>query len=181
MRRSLTARNVAAAFSALVLMGLALTGAAYAITSAAFRYPRPKTGYLMIPAPAFVVGSRSIDYGRNAVMIDVIGSGCFVAPVNLPQGAKMTQLAMWYTKNDAAPANLYFFRASPAQGTSKEIAHLDTANTGGAVKLAAKLIRAPSLQTVNNVHFTYSLAVCLSDAEVFRTARIRYTYTSAGD
>jgi hypothetical protein len=182
MRSNSTARNVVVALCGVVSIGLALTGAAYAISSAAFRYTKPKTGYLTIPAAAFTPQNPSDAYDNFGFHLNVDGTVCFVAPVNLPQNARLARLAMWYSKNDAVQVELVLWRISlppPAGGSPTRIATLSPVNTGGARKAAA--VNITSLRIVNNARFTYFISQCLSDTESFTGARIRYTYTTAGD
>jgi hypothetical protein len=179
MRGHLTVRNVITVMSGIVLAGLALSGVAYAVSSAAFRYSTPQTGFLMIPAAAFVPETETVVY-HSGTELTTTGFGCFYAPVNLPHGAKMTVLTMWYRKNDAVQSGAQFLR-KPVIGFPIIVANLIPPSTNGEEKSIAVRITDPSLQLVNNAHYAYSIFRCLSDTENFTAARITYTYTSAGD
>jgi hypothetical protein len=180
MRVIVTARHLAIVLSG-ILIGFTVSGVAYAISAAGFRYSAPKTGYLMLPAAAFVPFSDGTIYSNIGDELDTTGEQCFSAAVNLPNGAKMAQLAMWYSKSDAAPENLWLFRVSPSDSSTWTLATLTAVNTSGATKSAAANITDASLQTVNNARYAYFIGQCISDQEVFASARIKYTYTSAGD
>jgi hypothetical protein len=179
MRGYFIIRRMTTALSGIILVGLALSGAAYAISSATFRYSTPQTGFLMIPAAAFVPETETVVY-HSGTELTTTGFGCFYAPVNLPHGAKMTSIAMWYRKNDAVQSGGQFLR-KPVIGFPIIIANLVSANTNGEEKSFAVSITDPSFQLVNNVRYTYSIFRCLSDAESFVGARITYSYTTAGD
>jgi hypothetical protein len=133
----------------------------------------------MIPAAAFVPETETVVY-HSGTELTTTGFGCFYAPVNLPHGAKMTSIAMWYRKNDAVQSGGQFLR-KPVIGFPIIIANLVSANTNGEEKSFAVSITDPSFQLVNNVRYTYSIFRCLSDAESFVGARITYSYTTAGD
>jgi hypothetical protein len=180
MRALVTARNIGFVLSG-IMIGLMLSGGAHAIVNGAFRYSTPQTGYLTIPAASFVPASNSTVYSNDGSSIVSTGPQCFRAAVNLPQDAKITQLAMWYSKNDDDPAQLSLDRVTPAEFNTTGIAGLSLVNTGGAGKSAAVNITNTSLQTVNNIRYMYIVNNCISDQEFFAGARIKYTYTTAGD
>ena len=85
-----------AAFLAPLLAG----GAATATTDTVFRYSSPKTGYLQIPAAAFVVTDSDKGYDNTGIVLNSADNihTCFTAPVNLPDRAKMTGLTVWYSQ-----------------------------------------------------------------------------------
>jgi hypothetical protein len=183
MRSYIATRNVSAVVSGIVLIGLALSGAAYAITDAVFQYSAPKTGYLTIHASAFTPEDSSSVY-NNETGIDSIGDACFAAPVNLPHGAKVTQLALWYARHDVGPpASFWLRRLSLGDDSVSNVASVPTPSTNGEYKMAAVTITLadPSIQTVNNARYAYFLELCISDQENVRSGRIKYTYKSAGD
>jgi len=180
MRASVTARHVGFVLAG-ILIGLMLSGGAHAIVYGAFRYSKPQTGYLTISPASFVPASNSAVYGNDGSSIVTTGQQCFSAGVNLPQDAKITQLAMWYSKNDDTSVQLSLSRSEPALFNTTGIASLSPVNTGGTGKAAAVNITNTSLQTVNNIRYMYIVNNCVSDQEFFAGARIKYTYTTAGD
>jgi hypothetical protein len=182
MRNILTLRNVTVALSGTVVIGLALGGVAYAINGPVFRYTTVQTGYLTIPAAALVPGDSTVGYVNDGTTLVTTGNGCFIAPVNLPQGAKITQLEIWYGKQGSTAASLQLKRVSLATGFGVDtIAALNGADTGGQPKSAAVNIGASALQFVINARDAYSFVDCVSDQETFLSARIKYTYRTAGD
>jgi hypothetical protein len=181
MRCHLIIRKMTTAFSGIILIGLALSGAAYAISSAAFRYSTPQTGYLTIPAAAFVPNSPSTVYNNFGDFLDSTGNAEFYAPVHLPHGAKITQVAIWYSRDGVGPTGFAFRRRSLPDNVSSNVALLSTPSTGGQYTVTALNITDPSVQIVNNARYAYFLDLNMSDQEEFYSARIKYTYNSAGD
>jgi hypothetical protein len=183
MRSYSIIRNLPAVLSAVIVVGTALSGAAYAISGPTFTYSTPKTGYLMIPAAAFTPQMQSTTYGNNGVTLQFT-NGCFFAPVNLPQDAVMTQLSMWYRKSDATKSEfvLVLRRVTPVHESSGDVAWLDAVDTDDDVKTVTTAIAGPlAFRTVNNANYGYVLQLCLSSTEAFVSARIKYTYKTAGD
>jgi hypothetical protein len=180
MRATIAGRHIAIALAG-VLIGLVLSGAANAIVETTFRYSTPQTGYLMIPAAAFAPQSNVDAYSNNGILLDVTGAPCFAAPLNLPQSARITQLATWYQKNDAGSASAQIVRVTPSAPSAQNIATLVLPASAGAIHVAAIGVTDPSLQTVNNARYGYFVLQCLTDQEQLVSARIKYTYTRAGD
>lgn len=175
-----SARHVAIALAGIVI-GVALIGAAHAVVDSTYRYSTPQTGYLMVPAPAFVPESDTVAFSNGAALHAATNS-CFYAPVSLPQGAKIAQLTVWYTKSGRDLAEAQLQSLSPlTPATLTPIAVVLLTNTGGAMRQASFDTFGTLVQTVNNAHFIYRIILCLSGQESFVGARIRYTYTSAGD
>jgi hypothetical protein len=178
MRAIVTARYVIIALSG-VLIGLLLSGGAHAIVETTFRYTTPQTGYLMIPPAAFVPQDKTVTYSNLGDSLDTTGTGCFSAPVNLPNGAKMTQFGIWYAKDDATAGSSQLVRVTPADGSVSGVAYMEPAASARRFKGAA--ITVPSDQTVNNARYMYFAVQCQTDQTYFYGARIQYTYVAAGD
>jgi hypothetical protein len=185
MRTYVTLRNVAIAVSGAVLVALALSGSAKAITDTVFKYSTPKTGFLAIPAAAFSPYTDTDEYYNNGdYLYPTTGGGaCFKAPVNLPAGAKMTALAMWYLKGDTDTFTISFVREKLSDSTLINIVYEVPVSTGGVRKSANYDITDASLQTVDSQRYIYLIEVCLgnSTAPTLYAVRIAYTYTNAGD
>jgi hypothetical protein len=181
MRSLLTIRKAAAALSGVILIGVALSGAANAINSAVFRYSAEQTGYLVIPAAAFVPNVPSTVYNNGGDFLESTGLTEFYAPVHLPHGAKITQLAIWYSRDGVGPTGFAFRRRSLPDNSASNVALLSTPSTGGQYTATALSITDPSVQIVNNARYAYFLEIGMSDQEIFYSARIRYTYRTAGD
>lgn len=180
MTKYLTSCNAAFFAAGGFIAALFLGGAAYAITDTAFNYSTPKTGYLAIPTAAFVARYNSDVYSNFGYVLTTSSSThCFSAPVNLPQGAKMTALAIWYAKNDSDAVAVTLSRQKLSDGTLDTISTLVPVNTSGVRKPAN--VNITTLQGVDNLHYSYFIEACVSKTEQFYSARIAYTYTDAGD
>jgi hypothetical protein len=180
-----TSRRVALAATGGLLAALTLSGAAQAITDTVFRYSTPKNGYFTIHVMAMTPDSNA---SANDYLIDVGGTLstgtanlCFVTGVNLPHGATMTRLAVWYTSNGSSIAVVNLVRETLANGTTNVITIPDTGDGSGTRTLSNTVIPNNALAKVNNAQYAYGFGICLGNGTVFHGARITYTYNTAGD
>lgn len=185
----LSLRNVTLAASGTILLAFALAGAAKAITDAKFIYSAARTGYLVIPPPAFTPRSLDINYlssGGSISLIPTTTDGVYwTAPVNLPHGAKITDLALWFRKPTGDDfISLILYRMRLSTGEVSEIANHKPPATANAYKGVSYAIAG---ETIDNRSYGYFLFLTLRDADGtlpapnFSAARVTYTYTSAGD
>ncbi len=158
-----------------------------AITDDVFRYSTVKTGHLVL-LPAAFLPSNTKDRVSNGGAIRPITAGqhCWSAPVNLPHGAKMTALALWYQLEAGDTAFVQFIRQKLSDGTQVIIGSEGLPVTNGVHRPANLPITDASLQTVSNAAYGYFVNVCFSEngagtASVFRGARITYHCADAGD
>ena len=169
---------------AVVVATIAVIGAAQAITDNAFNYSSAKVGFFSINPVALTSDSSLMDYSRDATRLSREGGAgeCFGGGVNLPQGAKMTNLVVWYQSSDIGLDPEFFLqRQRHSDGTLQTIAHIVGHDDTGLRKTASVVV-ASTLAAVDNVNFSYAFRACLSAIpNTFNAARIRYTYTSAGD
>jgi hypothetical protein len=171
------------------IVGIALVattaaiGTAQAITDTIFQYSSPKTGYLTISPAALSPTADGVDYiigFSGGVHLQTNSLQCFVTGVNLPHGARITQMLVFYTTGGTGP-QVRLYRESLTTGVAQQIANANLPLTGGA-RSAASVPIAPSLAIVGNAAFTYGFGTCLSDtANTLHGVRITYTYTNAGD
>jgi len=169
---------------AAVVATVAGIGAARAVTDTSFTYSQAKTGwYSVVPAELAPVNS-SVSYAatRNQLNLLSDNSNCFTAGLHLPQGAKITQLVIWYQSGIRDRPTFFVERTSPVTGNFDQIvvaAGNDNSNTRKTL-----FGDPPSAisSVVNNGSFNYALLVCLATTDnIFYGARIAYTYRSAGD
>jgi hypothetical protein len=180
MRIIVTARHVVIVLAG-ILIGVVLSGGAHAIVEKAFRYETAQTAYLALAPAAFVAHDNTHDYFNDGISLGgAVDDTCFSAPVILPQGAKITQLAVWNAKNSMIESTVVLGRNAPLDHTLVILARLHPENTNGVTELSKVGVPA-SKQVVNNTNFVYYVAQCLMSGEIFYGARIAYTYTSAGD
>lgn len=172
--------------SAAVLLALSCAGMAFALVAPSFQYSTPQTAYISLSPMAFAPEGKDdaahytivvpFDIEKDSGAISV----CMVAGVNLPDGARITSLKAWASSNQDQGVQLRLLRVNLATGTSNGVTGLishDTSQTRFAMTTAV----AGASAIVNNEHFGYGLHLCLnSTPSVFYSARITYTYTTAG-
>jgi hypothetical protein len=188
MKKLINWRAIVVPTSTAVLVALLLSGAANAITDTVFRYSTPQTGYLAIPANVFTPLDDSTLYNvqnRSQLRLDTDDFACFVTPVNLPQGADMTDLTVWYQNHSAGLAvsllrktNLDIFNGF------KELARRILPRGDASVTQEANRSIAGPDAIVDNKDNHYWLEYCARNAAqdgVLNSVRITYTYKNAGD
>ncbi len=125
-----------------------------------------------------------MDYVRTSTSLSREGgaAACFGTGVNLPEGAKMTTLAVWYQSDDVgADPEFSIERQRHSDGTLETVAHVVGQDDSQTRKLATVTV-ASTVATVDNQRYSYAFRVCpIAIQNVFRSARIRYTYSDAGD
>ena len=186
MRRISQRAFALAAFGGLVL-AFTFAGAANAITDTSFRYSAPKTGYLTITAAAFTPGLLASAYINNGAVLSPSTTNltCWFAPVNLPHGATMSQLALWYISESPDLVIIQLIRRTLANGAEGQIVSESAPASGGLYRRASYPITG-AMQTVDNARHGYYIRMCLEydgtgNNPQYHGARITYTYTSAGD
>jgi hypothetical protein len=180
--KNTTGRVAAAAASALVAAAI-FAGSAGAVTDTVFRYSTAKTGYLAISVAAFVPISSTTQFISNGISIQMptVGQTCLQAPVNLPQGAVMKNVAVAYT-NSGATFQIEMIRQEFATGANELLVLKAFPDTGTSRKTAMAAIPAAK-QTINNLKYNYNINFCSAGSTQNRMfgARITYTYATAGD
>src|SRR5689334_18036604 len=84
----------------------AAIGTAQAITDSFFLYSSPRTGYFTISPAALSPDADGADYiigFSGGAKLQMNSNRCFVTGVNLPQGAKITQMRVFYTTGGTNP------------------------------------------------------------------------------
>jgi hypothetical protein len=165
--------------SALVsLASLAVMAAlpASAVTAKSFKYPSPKTGYLQLPATSMVPdGNASANNYSVAWPMNLLeGVGCFNSTVHLPDRSNIVDLTIIHTGALA----ISLFETSMLDGLGTELVFTSTSAVGARVATTFPLATP---RKINNETTMYSLGICLDVDELFHGARIKYTYTTAGD
>jgi hypothetical protein len=183
MKRSMNGQTALTAASGLLLGALVVGGAAQAITESAFRYSDAQTGYLSIPAAGFVslASTYAYPFDNFVDLRPTTNNGiCFGAPVNLPQGAKMSKLAAWYG-NSGGTLSLRMLRRGPEHWFD-QIATVSLPNTGSIGVYTMSTTNIQKKEVVDNRHFSYHLEYCaIGMNTVLAKVRVTYTYESAGD
>jgi hypothetical protein len=181
---SFTSRKLAVAAVGGLLAATCFSGAGLAVTDTIFKYTTEKTGYFGIDAMAMApAGNLSAD----DYVIDWVGglfansTQCFNTGVNLPNGATITQLAIWTTSGTVSNPFVWFLRKKLTDGVPNTIVNAVASDNSATRKQKNFSIANTAVAVVNNAQYVYGLGVCVGDDDVFHAARITYTYTNAGD
>jgi hypothetical protein len=142
--------------------------------------PQPtaiKTGYLSVPAAAFVAYTETKDYENWGSFI--WGNGWFHAPIYLPNDATVTKLTFyWYDGSVPSDARLILVRY-PMGGSEEDMAEVDSSGSSGAGFGEDNTI---DLSIIDNIGYSYILALRLYDNPnlIYYNALIEYTYDAGG-
>lgn len=154
---------------------------ASAVTDTTFRYTTAKTGFFTISVLAMKPDSSLADYSVTLNDgLSTAGAACFSTGVNLPLGAKITNLRIvGKTPGSDKTISTVLQTWSLQNGASAGIIGANhTFPSNGAV--AARDV-APGVPVAVDASHAYGFQVCLNAGQVFLGARVTYTYQSAGD
>jgi hypothetical protein len=159
-------------------------GAAHAVTDTAFNYSAPKTGFYVIESVEMQPNQSGTQW-QNDFLGDGLrvttGTGCFAAPLHLPNGAILTHAYLYYASGNGGNPSFVLLRKKLLDNTIGTIGGLTVADDTGVRKAAALPVTA-SMAAINNGAYSYLLSVCMSSSnDVFYASRIHYTYANAGD
>ena len=175
--------------AAAALAGLGSIGIAYATVSNIFQYTTTQTGYLSLDPMAFSPKGKTdaAHYGINGpfwIEKDVSAlSVCMVAPVNLPEGARITSLKAWASADADQAVQVTLTRVNLALGGGANVVAALISHDTSQNRFAMTTPAHAAVATINNEHYGYGLEVCIVDSTanaLFYAARITYTYTTAG-
>jgi hypothetical protein len=172
------------AFSVGALLGaLSFSSSAQAVTDTAFRYTAEKTGTFsihhmaMIPADKDSANNYTVTWGSG---LKAMAGSCFNTAVNLPNGAKISTVQVFFSSGADANVETYLFRHQLNDGTGDSIAQKIFFDDSGVRKAGLVSIKATT-EVVNNLQYAYGFGICLGNADTFYGARIQYKYMNAGD
>ncbi len=179
--------RIAAGLAAGAIIGLFLSGAAQAITESVFQYSTPQNGYYSIHPAS--LSPQHLDQPLNYFIGDELTTNnvrCFQTGVNLPDGAKLTALRVWYrasTTTPSGPMDFRLFRTALGSGAGNLIGFKKAIIISGERATELIALSGPAA-TVHNAQFMYGFSVCMyvvNPDAAFGGARLNYTYTTAGD
>lgn len=179
-------RNRNAAFFAAggFVAALFLTGAARAITDTIFKYSTPQKGYLGFPPAAFAPGNGGNTfynvYNDGTVLQVATNYTCVNAPINLPQGAIITQVSGRYAKVNGSNALLTIVTSNDVTDAETMLLSYSLPDTNSAQVFFHRPITGAAAR-INNGSNTYWLRFCADQGNYFNNMRIAYTYGTAGD
>lgn len=183
MQLRLTYPRLAAGLVVGIVLALLLSDIASAITSNVFRYSRRQTGVFSINVAALSPAFSTTTLERFIAIGEIsAGSGCFNAGVNLPRGARMTRLTVWYASNVSEGMIMRLFRSRYTAPAGEFIVDSHTTDASGTRVAKTFALSGPATK-VNNNAFSYGFGVCFdgSPNNRFYGARLTYTYNLAGD
>jgi hypothetical protein len=181
-----TRKQVVLAILCGVVIGSAVVGTGYALTSKGFTYSHTKTGYLSLHASDFAPDNISdttqdyYNYWDASQLVNPDSSRCFNAGVHLPQGAIIKSIRFWYQSNASSDFYGELNRVDFATHTYRALGSVTPVDDSNTLTSASSSV-PPKKAKVNNQAYMYAVGVCPSDGTDFDGARITYTYTSAGD
>jgi hypothetical protein len=163
---------------------IAGAGSAYAITSDSFDYSTPQTGLFSIAPTDLVPDSAA---GMNDYTISADGASlatgspnCFNKGLNLPQGARLGRVEVWYRSirfSTFPRVMLVAARLSDGIVTVLTDTNLPD-NTGARI---SQVVEIGGGHRVDNFGNGYGFSFCLLGGDLFYGARITYRYRDAGD
>jgi hypothetical protein len=154
------------------------------ITGGSFHYATPRTRVISIPSEAFLP-TTNVDYDNIGNAVDgygahlMSGTGAMAAPVQLPQGAVVTQFQLWLYDNSSSNLDVDLFQCDIGNGWGTSMAGLNPTGWPGYGHLATTSI-SPS--TIDNTAYTYMVSAGASsswDADNLRVLAMIIWYTEA--
>lgn len=165
-------------------IAIAVVTGASAVTDNVFRYTSEKTGYYTINHWAFAPDQTgAVDDYATTNGLSTSTSACFGTGVNLPHGAKITGLDVYSERvGSTGSSNLrvVFRRLRLSDNFPESLTDVTLTGATNGYKREAVAIDG-SATSVSNIAFSYGLYVCVLQHSKLYSARIRYTYTHAGD
>lgn len=139
---------------------------------------RAGTGYISVPAAAFVPEHYLVNYTNDgntlALAVGYTGGASFFAPLHLPHGATLTKLTLSYYDNDADLDDDVTLSLHRGEGTTKAYQVHVSSNTDG---VGSKSV--DYTLDIDNSEYTYFLQLYLADTYPgleFYKAIIEFTY-----
>jgi hypothetical protein len=149
-----------------------------------FKYDRAQVGWLSISPIALGPWKSTAPsgYTKSPGELATPDAGCFGTGVYLPHGATITSAVVWYsTTTSGVFFEIALHRHDLASGEVNEFAHgIFFDHSGKRANGFMSFVDRPA--AVVDQRFDYSFSYCFGGGGgKFLGARIRYTYTNAGD
>lgn len=185
MKTYFASSRIAVAAASIIAV-LSFSGVAQAITDTVFRYSSPRIGRYTVDHLAMApdrTSAANSNYGNTIAGGLTTGTNdtCFVTGINLPHGAALTAVTIYYVHGASSVGDLTAdFVAHPlaAGGAqtlgSRAFANQDDIRRGGNLPIGAGIV-------INNAQQSYGLRVCLFPFQAFYAARFTYTVNNAGE
>ena len=147
---------------AAVVGTIAVIGAAQAITDTAFNYSSPQVGYFSINPVALNSDSSLMDWEKDSTRLSREGGSakCFGAGVNLPQGAEVTNVMVWYHSDEIADNPQFFLqRHRHSDGALQNIAVLIGTDHSSPRASVGVAVDPGDRATIDNARYRYAFRV----------------------
>ncbi len=129
---------------------------------------------LMVPPAAFYPGQAGMTWSNTGTRLSSTTMGSYIAPVYLPQGARVTRLVVWGEDSLTSTYYVNLYRGQPLTTTVTSMANVAGPNTPGIRKQVDDTIANPA---INNGSYEYFLWVFLTSPDVHLDAvKIVYYY-----
>ncbi len=168
-----------------VALGLVVTLLGAVVWGGAAAATQGGPGYASVPGPAFQPQFTSTNFRYFHMQVrSESDTGYFVAPVYLPQGARLNELTVLGYDDD--PSNVLratFYRAYGGRGFIEQIAELDSSGASGDFERSTDTDVARSV--VDNERYGYFVELTLPAPSasnrglVLSRVRVGYAYASA--
>ena len=186
MKKAVRPRALSLAVAVSALAGASLGPAAQAVTDTEFRYSTNQRGYLMIPPAALVPSSNTTQYnleGGFRIVTPAVAQVCLYAPVNLPNGARVTALRTWYLRPTNPDVFFVNLRRIGVGALTLELVAGDQ-STQLPVRATYGVGVTPTnsgMEIIDNQRYAYYLQYCFANDSEIYTTRVDYTYRNAGE
>jgi hypothetical protein len=135
------------------------------------RYVRA-TGVLTIPGVAFVETTAGTPTGGSCIPETVAGNGTYYAPVNLPQGVRVTRLTHFWWDADASDSTASLVRVPLPATDGPFVMAAASSSLGDAVHTSSTTTTVTDAVINNNtnsyfVRVTQPGAVCIDAIQIF--------------
>jgi hypothetical protein len=139
---------------------------------------------ISIPPEAFLPSAK-VDYDNRGNAVDgygahlMSGTGAMAAPVQLPQGAVVTQFQLWLYDNSSSNLDVDLFQSDNGNGWGTSMANLAPTGWPGYGHVATTSI---SQSTIDNTAYNYMVSAWASpswDADNLRILAMIIWYTEA--
>jgi hypothetical protein len=171
-------------FLAGVAVASVACGGALATTSSNFTYTATQTAYLTIGPMSMTPGdsfsANEYTFSPTGINTTSTGGACFVAGVNLPQGAVLRNLTVFFNSDNKGDLQVNFFRRRLSDFSFNALISKQPVENSGAYTVITYAFPTGS-NIINNAGYAYSLRVCFSVGTSYSGARIQYNYKTAGD
>lgn len=145
----------------------AVAALAIAATGAEAAY---KTIHPMAFAPDSAVSGSTPDFNNAWYSGELMGQGCYNAGVDLPDGARINKLKIYFKSTDQSHIVVTFYATKISNGETKTIT-FDFIEDDDDVRKFKNYVVS---HTVNMSKFMYGIGVCPFSGGAFYGARIKY-------